>query len=109
MAVPGDVLVGVGGFAVDIEVEGAIRVADNGDVQHGDFTVLLNFLCPLDVRMNGVQVVVEWFNVLVVYCDKCVIGLPQPKEDQLTGTDGTVASWVVGKGCSLEILHVDVG
>ena len=109
VAVPRDVLISVSGFAIDVEVESAIRVADDSYIQHGNFATLLDFFSPLDVWVNGVEIVVEWFNVLVVNGNKCVVGLPQPEEDELTGTDGAVASWVVGKGCSLKILHVDVG
>ena len=109
VAIPRDVLVGVCGFTIDVKIECAIRVVDDGDIQHGNFATLLNFFCPLDVWVNGVKVVVEWLDVLVVYGNECVVGFPKPEENKLTGTDGNVASWVVGKGCSLEILHVDVG
>ena len=80
MTVPGDVLVGVGGLAVDVEVECAIRVVDDGDIQHGNFASLLNFFRPLDVWVNGVKVVVKWLYVVVVDCNKCVVGLPVPEE-----------------------------
>ena len=36
VAVEWDVLVGVSGFAIDVEVQGAIAVSDDGDVEHGD-------------------------------------------------------------------------
>ena len=108
VAVKRNVLVGVCGLAVDIEIESAIRVVDDGYIQHGNFATLLDFFGPLDVWVNGVEIIVEWLNVLVVDCNKCVIGLPVPEENKLTGTDGIVASWVVGKGCSLEVLHVNV-
>ena len=108
MTIPGDVLVCVGGFAVDVEVESAIRVVDDCNIQHGNFATLLDLFSPLDVWVNGVEIIVEWLNVLVVYCNNCVVGFPIPEEDELTGTDGIVTSWVVGKGCSLEVLHIDV-
>ena len=95
-----DVLVGVSGFPVDIKIKGAVRTADDGDVKHGDPIVFLNFFCPLNVRMYGVKVVVG---------GDSVVGFSVPEQNDLTGTDVVVASRVVGKGCSLEVLHVDVG
>ena len=59
VAIPGDVLVCVGGFAIDVEVESAIRVVDDGDIQHGNFATLLNLFRPLDVWVNGVEEIVE--------------------------------------------------
>ena len=96
MAVPRDVLVCVGGFAVDVEVEGAIRIVDDSHIQHGNFAFLLDFFCPLDVWVNGIEVVVEWLYVVVVDCNECVVGLPVPEEYEITGIDGTIASGVVG-------------
>ena len=40
------------GFAVDSKVECAIRIVDDGDVKHGDFSVVFNFFRPLDVMVN---------------------------------------------------------
>ena len=109
VTVPRDVLICVSGFAIDVKVESPIRVVDDGNIQHGNFATLLNFFCPLHVWVNGVEVIVEWVNVVVVDCNKCVVGFPVPEEYELTGTDGIVASWVVGEGCSLEIFHKNVG
>ena len=109
MTIPRDVLVCVGGFAVDVESESAIRVVDDCHIQHGNFATLLDFFRPLDVWVNGVKVVVKWLNVVVLHCNKCVVGLPVPEEDELTGTNGVVACWVVGKGRGLKVLHKEVG
>ena len=108
MAIPRDVLICVSGFAVDVEIECAIRVVDDSDIQHGNFATLLDFFGPLDVWVNGVEVFVEWLNVVVVYCNECVVGLPVPEEYELTGTDGIIASWVIGQGRSLKVFHENV-
>ena len=83
-------------------------LVDDGNIQHGNFASLLDLFCPLDVWVNGVEVIVEWLNVVVVHSDKCVVGFPVPEENELTGTDGIVASGIVGKGCSLKLLHINV-
>ena len=59
VAIPRDVLVGVGGFAIDVKIESAIRVVDDMHIQHGNFATLLDFFGPLDVWVNGVEVVME--------------------------------------------------
>ena len=108
MAVKWDVLVGVCGFAVDIKTKRGIRIVNDKDIQHGDPAILLSFDGPFDVGMDGVEVVVEWVDVIFVHCDQCVVGLPQPEENDVTGTDGTVPSGVVGEGSLLEIFHENV-
>ena len=67
VAVEWDVLVCVGGLAVDVKVEGAVGIADDCDVKHGYATVLLDFFGPFDVRVDGVEIVVQGFDVIVVY------------------------------------------
>ena len=54
VAVKCNVLVCVGGFPVNVKAEGAIIVSNDGDVEHGDFAVLLDFPRPFDVRMDGI-------------------------------------------------------
>ena len=39
-----DELVGVGGLAVDVKVECAVRIADDSDVKHGNPASLLDLL-----------------------------------------------------------------
>ena len=58
--------------------------------------------------MNGIEVVVHRLYVVVVDCNKCIVGLPVPEEDKFAGTDGIVASGVVGKGRLFKLFHVDV-
>ena len=69
MAVEWDILISVGGFAVDVEAEGAIRIVYDQNIQHGDAAVLLNLDGPLDVWVNGVEVIVEWMDVVVDHND----------------------------------------
>ena len=76
MAVPRDVLVGVSGFAVDIKVESGIRVVDDSNIQHGNFATLLDLFSPLDVWVNGVEVVVEWLDVVVANGSESIVGFP---------------------------------
>ena len=108
VAVEWNVLVGVRGFAVDVKVEGAVGVVDDGDIKHGYATIFFDFLSPLDVRVNGVEVIVEWLNVVVVNGDKCVVGFSKPKKDEIAGTGGIVASRVIGEDSSFKIFHVDI-
>ena len=70
------VLVGVGGFAVCIEVERAVWIMDYGYIKHGNPSIFLNFFGPTDVWVYGVEVVVKWLNVVVVYGNKGVVGFP---------------------------------
>ena len=91
MAVKGNILVGMGGFAVT-----------------SSMAILLDLFRQLDVRVNGIEVVVEWLDVAVVYGNENVVGFPQPEENDIAGTGGIVASGILGKGFSLKILHEDV-
>ena len=108
MTVKCNVLVGVCGLAIDVEVERAVRIANDGDIKHSNSSVLLNFFGPLYARVNGIEVIVEWLNVVVVNGGDGVVGFPEPEEDGLTGTDGVVASGILGKGFSLKVFHIDV-
>ena len=47
----------------------------------------------------------EAMDVVVVHCNKGVVGLPQPEEDDVTGTGGVVSSRVIGKGSFLKVFH----
>ena len=42
-----NVLVGVGGLSVDVEVEGTVGVTDDGDIEHCNPIVLLDLFGPL--------------------------------------------------------------
>ena len=79
VAVKWNVLVGVRGFAIDVKVEGAVGVVDDGDIKHGYASIFFDFLCPLDVRVNGVKKVVEWLDVVIVNGYECVVGFSQPE------------------------------
>ena len=94
MAVEVNILVCVCGLAIDVKIECAVGVVDDGDVQHGDATILLDLFGPLDVGMNGVEIVVQWLDVVVVYGDESVVGFSQPEENDVTGRDGIVTSGV---------------
>ena len=109
MAVEVNILVCVCGLAIDVKIECAVGVVDDGDVQHGDAAILLDLFGPLDVGMNGVEIVVQWLDVVVVYGDESVVGFSQPEENDVTGRDGIVTSGVLGKGFSLKIFHIYVG
>ena len=52
MAVKGNVLVCVRGFAIDIKVEGSVCIAYDGDIKHGNASVLLDLFCPFDVGVE---------------------------------------------------------
>ena len=75
------------GFAVDIEIERAVRVMNDVDVKHRNPAVLFDFYCPFYVWVYGVDVGVKWANVVVV--DGCdgVVGFPVPEEYDVTGRD----------------------
>ena len=51
-----DVLVGVGGFAIDVSGEGAVGVALDVDVQHVDVAINLLLFRPFYVGVKGVNV-----------------------------------------------------
>ena len=53
-----NILISVGGLAVDVEVEGVVGVADDCDVKHGNPAVLFHFFGPFYVGMDGIEVVV---------------------------------------------------
>ena len=72
-----NVLVCVCGLAVDIKAECAVRIVNDCDIQHGNPAVLLNFPCPFDVWVHGVDVIVEWLYVVIVDGYECVVGFPQ--------------------------------
>ena len=78
VAVPWNVLVCVRGFAIDVEVKSAVGIVDDGDIKHSNSAVFFDFLGPLDVRVNGVEVIVKWLNVVVVNIDESIVGLPNP-------------------------------
>ena len=48
MAVKRYVLVGVGGFAVDIKMESAVEIMDDSDVEHCYPSILLDLFCPFE-------------------------------------------------------------
>ena len=72
-----DVLVGVCGLAIDVEVERAVRIANDGDIKHSNSSILLNFFGPLYVGVNGIEVIVEWLNVVVVNGGDGVVGFSE--------------------------------
>ena len=78
-----DILVGVGGLPVNVKGKRAIRLALDGDVQQGDFSVGLLLLGPLDVGVHGVDVGEEGLCVVFVYGDERIIRFAQPKQDGL--------------------------
>ena len=108
VAVEWDVLVGVSGFAIDVEIERSVRIANDGDIKHGYPAVCFDLFRPFDVRMDGVEVVVEGLYVVVVDGDKCVVCFPQPEKDELTGIDVGITSGEVGQGRLLKVFHVDI-
>ena len=76
MTVEWYVLVCVGGFAIDIKVNGTIWITDDFYVQHGNAAILFHFFGPFYGRVDGVEVGVE--SVDVVVADGCdgVVGFP---------------------------------
>ena len=58
--------------------------------------------------MYGIEVVVEWLNVVFVNGGEGVVGFSEPKQDGLAGTGGVVSRGLVGKDSLLEIFHKDV-
>ena len=80
VAVEWNILVCVGGFAIDIKAKRTVGIVDYRDIQHSNLAVLLNFDCPFDVRVDGVEVVVQRMDVVVVNGNECVVGFSQPEE-----------------------------
>ena len=66
VAVEWNILVCVSGFAIDIKAKGTVGIVDYCNIQHSNLAVLLNFDCPFNVRVDGVEVVVQWMDVGVV-------------------------------------------
>ena len=46
--------------------------------------------------MYGVQVVVQWLDVVVMDGHDGVVGLSEPEEYDVTGCDGAVTSGIIG-------------
>ena len=74
-----DILVGVCRFSVDVEIERSIRVVNYINVQHRDFPVLLDFFRLLDILVNGVEVVMQWLDVVVANGGDGVVGFSEPE------------------------------
>ena len=108
MAVEVNILVCVCWLAIDVKVECTVGVADDRDVQHGNATILLDLFGPLDVGMNGVEIVVQWLYVVVVYGNESIVCFSQPEEYDVTGRGGNITSGILGKGFSLKIFHIYV-
>ena len=83
------------GLSVDVEVEGTVGVADDGDIKQSDPIVLLNLFGPLYDGMDGVEVVVEWLDVVVANGGDSVVGFSIPEQNDITGIGVVVASRVV--------------
>ena len=52
------VLVCVCGLAIDVKTERSVLVADDGYIKHCYSFFFFDFFCPLDVWMNGIEIVV---------------------------------------------------
>ena len=65
VAVKWYVLVCVCRFAIDVEVERPILVADDSPIQHRYPPLLLHFLGPLNVWMDGVEVVMKRLDMII--------------------------------------------
>ena len=50
----------------------------------------------------------ESLDVVVVYAGDGVVRFAKPEKDQILGFDGGIASWKVGDGVGLIVLHEDV-
>ena len=82
---------------------------DDGYVKHSNPSVFFDFFCPVDVRVDGVEIVVEALDVVVVDGNDGVVGFSEPEKDNLTGRDGIVTSRVIGKSRLLKVFHKNVG
>ena len=98
VAIKWDILVSVSGFAIDVKVQGAIAISDDGDVEHGDASFGFFFHRPLDAGMDGVEMREKWFNEVVVDSCEGVVGLSQPEEDDIFGSDARVTGLEVTYG-----------
>ena len=54
------------GYPVDIKIKSSIWIVDDKDIKHGNPSVGLNLFCPFDVRMYGVELVMQWLYVVVL-------------------------------------------
>jgi hypothetical protein len=115
VAVPWVLLVSVCGFAVDIEVEGSIWLAKDGEVQHGYLAIGFSLWRPFDAGVDCVDVVKEVVDVVPVDVGEDVVSLAEPKLDDAGGGDGdgvVVEVAVGGEGifsllwCSLNLTHM---
>ena len=103
-----NVLVCVRRFPVNVKVEGTVGFLDDGDIKHGNASVFLHFFRPPDVRVDGVEMVVQALDVVVVDGHERIVGFSEPEENDFTGVDVVVTSGIAGKGCCLKIFHVNV-
>ena len=101
-----DVLARVGGFSVHLEIEVAVLLADDGDVEHVEPPLLLNFHRPLDVRVDAVEVCVEGLYVGLVYGCERVVGFPEPALDGVRCCGAWVLAVVVGDSPLFIAFHV---
>jgi hypothetical protein len=79
VGVPKDVLVSMGWFSIYIELEGSVRLAEDGEIKHVDLPILLALECPLDVGVDRVEEVEEGVNMVAV--DGChgVVHVTKPE------------------------------
>jgi hypothetical protein len=87
VAVPWDVLVRVGGFLIYIKLHGAVRLAEDGEVQRAYFSLDLLFTGPFYAGVLRVKELEEGFDVVTVDGSQSVICLAEPEQDE-TGDGG---------------------
>ena len=109
--VPGYVLVGVGRLPIHVELQRAILLAQDGEVQHVDASVDLRFKCPLDLLVDAVEEGEEGGDVVMVNGCHGIIGLTKPEEDDANrrggwwGVRGGVDEAVSGEDIRLKLRH----
>jgi hypothetical protein len=84
-------------FSINIELKGAIWLAEDGEVEHVDLPVFLTHECPLDVGVDIVEEVEEGVNMVAV--DGChgVVRLTKPEQDDARGGRGRMG-WLGDHG-----------
>jgi hypothetical protein len=81
VVVPRDILVRVGGFLIYIKLHGAIRLAEDDEIQHAYFSLDFPFTGLFYAGVLRVKELEEGFGVVTVDGGQSVICLAEPKQD----------------------------
>ena len=80
-----DILISMCRFSVDVELEMAVLLFLDEDVEHRNPAFIFPFHRPLDAGVERVEKVEEGVDVVVPDRSYCVVRLAEPKQDDILG------------------------